>query len=118
MEIAWPRILPVIISILVIIGVAIAREQSKTLAAILSTMPINVALATWIIYSGAENDLTARVQFTEGMLIGIFPTVLFLVVVWLTMRSGWGLLAVLAAGYATWGTALFLLMRLRELIRF
>ena len=47
---ALRQILPVIVSILIIIAVAILRNYSKTLAAIFATMPINIPLSLWIIY--------------------------------------------------------------------
>ncbi len=118
MEIAWQRILPVIVSIVVIIGVAIIRQYSKTLAAVTATMPINIPLAMWIVFSGSENDSQTRIEFSEGMLVGIFPTVLFLAVVFLTTRAGWTLVPTLILGYAVWGIALLLLLGLRRLVGF
>lgn len=118
MEIAWQRVLPVIVSILVIIAVAIVRQYSKTLAAITATMPINIPLAMWIVFSGSENDPQTRIDFTEGMLTGIFPTVIFLIVIFLTTRAGWTLIPTLIAGYIVWGAALLLLLGLRRMIGF
>ncbi len=116
MVIAWERILPVIVSIGVIIGVAILREYSKTLAAITATMPINVPLTMWIVYSTTENDTAGRVQFVEGLLLGIAPTVVFLIVVWLVARAGWALVPTIAAGYSGWGIALLLVFALRRIL--
>lgn len=116
MEIAWPRVLPVIVSILVILAVAVLREYSKTFAAIAATMPINVPLALWIAFSAGDVDQTARTAFAQGLLIGIFPTVLFLVVAWLAVRAGWALIPTIAAGYAVWGIALLALLGLQRLL--
>lgn len=118
MEIAWQRVLPVAVSIVVIIAVAIIRQYSKTLAAITATMPINIPLAMWIVFSGSENDAQTRIEFSEGMLVGIFPTVLFLAVVFLTTRAGWSLVPTLVAGYVIWGIALLLLLGVRRLLGF
>jgi hypothetical protein len=107
------RLLPVVVSIGVILAVAIIRDHSKTLAAITATMPINVPLALWIIFSG-DQDQTARIAFSEGLLLGIFPTVLFLVVSWLVVRAGWSLIPTLVAGYLAWGVALGALMLVRR----
>ncbi|MBZ0297449.1 MAG: hypothetical protein K8L99_33125 [Anaerolineae bacterium] len=114
MEIVWPRVLPVIISIFVIIAVAVLREYSKTFAAIAATMPINVPLALWIAFSAGDVDQTARIAFAQGLLLGIFPTVLFLIVAFLTVRSGWGLVPTIIAGYIAWGAALLVLLGVRH----
>jgi hypothetical protein len=113
MPIAWERILPVVISIVIIITVAILRDQSKTLAAIMATMPINITLALWIV-TGAEADQNARALFSQGLLIGIFPTVLFLLVTWFVIRSGWPLLPTLIAGYAAWGLLMGVILFVRR----
>lgn len=114
MQIAWPRVLPVFVSILVIIAVAILREYNKTFAAIAATMPINIPLALWIAFSANDTDQPAREQFAEGLLIGIVPTLLFLGVVWLTVRAGWKLVPTIAAGYAVWGVALLLVLAVQR----
>ncbi len=44
MTIDWSRVTPVLISIGIIIGIAILRQYSKTIAAIAATMPINIPL--------------------------------------------------------------------------
>jgi hypothetical protein len=113
MPIAWERILPVMISIGIIITVAILRDYSKTLAAITATMPINVVLAMWIVFS-SEPDQTARIAFSQGLLIGIIPTVLFLIVAWMLIRSGWALLPTLIGGYAAWGLLMGIILFMRR----
>jgi hypothetical protein len=115
MTIDWQRIAPVIVSIIVIIAVAVLRNYSKTFAAIAATMPINVPLALWIVFAG-DDDLTIRTTFTEGMLIGIFPTAVFLAVAWIVVRAGWSLIPVLIVGYIAWGVSLAALLLLRRMI--
>ena len=111
--IAWERVLPVLVSIGVILLVAVLREHSRTFAAIAATMPINVPLALWIVFS-ADNNPTSRTAFAEGLLIGILPTVLFLIVSWLVVRAGWPLIPTLIAGYAAWGIGLGTLLLIRR----
>jgi hypothetical protein len=111
MEIIWPRVLPVIVSILIIITVAVVREYSRPLAAVLATMPINIPLALWLVYSGPGGDME---PFTRALLINILPTLVFLLIVWLAARAGWGLLPMLATAYAGWGVGLGLVLILRQ----
>jgi hypothetical protein len=107
---------PVIVSILIIIAVAIVRAHSRTAAAVLATMPINVPLAMWVVYSGAGGDRTIMAQFTQSMLIAIGPTVFFILAVWLAARAGWGLASMLAAGYLVWGLGLGAALLLRQFL--
>jgi hypothetical protein len=116
MSIHWRDVGPVIVSILIIIAVAVVRAHSRTAAAILATMPINVPLAMWVVYSGVEGDRAAMTQFTQSMLIAIFPTVVFMLVVSLAARAGWRLLPMLAVGYGVWGACLGLTLGMRHLL--
>jgi hypothetical protein len=109
------RILPVIISIIIIILVAILRYYSPRVAAITATMPINIPLALWVVYSGTQGDKATMIEFSEGMLLGILPTIIFLIVTWLLLRAGWQLIPVIGSGYAAWGVALFAAFMLRNL---
>jgi hypothetical protein len=113
MEIAWQRVLPVIVSVLIIIAVAILREYSKTLAAVVSTMPINIPLALWLVYSGGT-DSAGLETFARALFINIFPTIGFLLVAWLLVRAGWGLLPVLAASYGAWVVGIGMVLALRQ----
>ncbi|MFO7322186.1 MAG: hypothetical protein DIU68_010675 [Chloroflexota bacterium] len=115
MTIDWQRVLPVLVSIGIIVAVAILRQYSKTFAAIAATMPINVPLALWIIYSGAPDDQSGLLRFFETMIVGLPPTFLFIVVAYIAARAGWGLLPMLGAGYLAWGIALALMLPLRAL---
>lgn len=113
MSIEWGRALPVIVSILIIIAVAVLRQYSRTFAAIAATMPINIPLALWIIYD--RSDRAGNAEFFETLLIGLPATMLFILAAWLAARAGWGLLPVILVGYAAWGVALLLGLWLKTL---
>ncbi len=116
MEIAWGRVLPVIVSIIIIITIAILREYSKTLAAIASTMPINLPLGLWLVYgSSAKAEIE---PFTRSLMLNLVPTFAFVVIAWLASRAGWKLVPMVVAGYAGWGVGLFMLMLLRRAVGF
>lgn len=112
MQIVWGRVLPVIVSITLILIIAVLREYSKTLAAIASTMPINIPLGMWIVYSGT--DTAGMEQFTRALLINIWPTIVFLVIAWLMARAGYGVLAMIVVGYIGWGIGLGIMLLLRQ----
>lgn len=113
MEIAWGRLAPVILSILIILLVAILREHSRTLASIVATMPINIPLALWIVASG-DGSAAGLPAFAQALFINIWPTVVFLLVAWLAARAGWGLLPVVIAGYVGWGASLGIVLLVRQ----
>ena len=107
-------ILPVLLSIIVIILVAVLEKQSKFIAAVTATMPIGATLALWIVYSANSGDQETMERFGRGLLIGVIPSIGFLVATWLASRAGLRLLPVLLVGYATWGVGLGLILIARK----
>jgi len=97
------KALPVVTSILIILVVAIVRERSRTLAAIMSTMPINMALALWIVLGSTPQSTSSSVSFVRSLLVGLVPSFAWLIVVYITLRVGWSLVAAIVAGYSIWG---------------
>jgi hypothetical protein len=116
MTIDWQRILPVVVSILIIISVAVVRQFSKTLAPILATMPINIPLALWIVYSAEDGSPSTMEQFNRDLLINILPTIVFMVIAWQAARAHWGLLPMIGAGYLGWALSLGALLLVRRLM--
>ena len=108
-------ILPVVASIAIIILVAIIEKQSKLIAALTAVMPIGATLALWIVSSSAGSDQPTMERFSKGLLLGILPSVLFVLVAWIAFRAGLKLTRVLLVGYAVWGvgTGAILLLRSR-----
>lgn len=104
---------PVLLSILTIVLVAILEKQSKLFAALTATMPLTAPLALWIVYSSNAGEKTAVTQFSLSLLLGVLPTFAFLVTVWLTARAGMKFLPMILAGYSVWaaGATLLYLMR-------
>ena len=80
--------LPVVLSIIVIILVAVLEKQSKLFAAITATMPLAAPLALWIVYSSSGGDKEAVSSFSLSMFLGFLPTLAFIVTVWLAARAG------------------------------
>ena len=106
--------LPVVLSIVVIILVAILEKQSKLFAALAATMPLATPLALWIVSSSNAGDKTAVTQFSLSLLLGIVPTLAFLVTVWLAARSGMKLVPMILAGYGVWAAGAAILYVLRN----
>jgi hypothetical protein len=104
--------LPVITSIAIIIGVALLRERSRTLAAILATMPINIPLALWVIFGLSDYTKRDAELFVQSLLPGIIATTVWIVVVLMAVRWGANLLPAVLIGYAAWGALLTVFIRL------
>ena len=115
MNVNWGQVGPVLVSMGIIVLIALLRAVSKTAAAITATMPINIALALWIVYAAEGADPSAVVRFTESMFAGVAATAVFMGAVWLAARAGWGLVPMLLSGYLAWGVTLALIFGLRQL---
>ncbi len=106
------KTIPVITSIAIIIGVAILRDRSKTLAAILATMPINIPLALWVVFGLGDHEQRDVEAFVRALLPGIVATTVWIAIVFLALRYGVRLLPAVLIGYAVWGALIALFIRL------
>lgn len=111
-------ILPVLLSIVVIILVAVLEKQSKFAAAITATMPIGATLALWIVYSANSGDQETMKEFSTGLLLGIIPSIGFLFTAWFASRAGLKLVPLLLVGYAVWGALIGAIVVVRRLFEF
>jgi hypothetical protein len=107
-------ILPVVLSIIVIILVAVLEKQSKLFAALTATMPLAAPLALWIVYSSNSGDKTSVSQFSLSLLLGSLPTLAFLIAIWLAARAGMRLIPMILTGYGVWATGASILYLLRN----
>jgi hypothetical protein len=100
--------LPVAASIIVILLVAYLREQSRTLAAILATMPINIPLALWVVFGAGEPRQEDVAAFVRALLPGIIATTLWIAIVAALLHYGVRLLPAIGVGYAVWAVLIAL----------
>jgi hypothetical protein len=110
------NILPVAISILIIIGVAVLEKQSKLVAAITATMPIKVPLSLWVVYVASSKPAEAMHEYSKGLMIGIIPTLGFIIAAWLAARAGLKIIPILAVGYGVWGLGVGLTFLFRSVL--
>jgi hypothetical protein len=104
------KALPVITSIGIILLVAFLRDRSKTLAAILATMPINIPLGLWVVFGGNESQ-QAELLFVRALVPGLAATMLWVVAVYVLVRMGFSLWVGIAGGYVVWGLLMFIFIR-------
>jgi hypothetical protein len=66
-------------------------------------MPLTAPLALWIVYSANAGEKTAVTNFSLSLLLGLLPTLAFLITVWLAARAGMKLAPMILTGYSVWG---------------
>jgi hypothetical protein len=110
------EILPVLISVLVIIAIAVLEKQNKTVAALTAAMPLTASLAIWIVYSSSGGERLAMSEFTFGLIMGLIPTLGFAVAAWLAARAGMKLVPIMLTGYGTWAVGTVLLLGIRKIL--
>lgn len=107
-------IIPVVLSIVVIILVAVLEKQSKLFAALTATMPLTAPLALWIVYSSNAGEKTAVENFSLSLMLGLLPTIAFLITIWFAARAGMKLVPMILTGYSVWGIGALILYLLRN----
>lgn len=96
------RIYQLLLSFVVITAIAVLSERSRPLAAIVSSMPVNLALALWFVYNNTGGDRVLSAEFCRMALCSLIATACFLLACWFALQRGWSLRWVLALGYAVW----------------
>lgn len=96
------RAVPVLVSVLVIILVAVVQERSRHLAAIIATMPVTAPLAMWIVFSASRGDQRQTADFVGSMIIGAVASLVFILACWFALRQQWGSPLTLAVGGVAW----------------
>jgi len=111
-----PTLLPLVLSFLVLTAVMVLQRSSRLAAALTATMPLTIPLALWIVAAGDQDDPQVMPEFTRGLLWSIWPTVLFVVVIWAASRAGWRLAPTIGAGYLAWGLGVVAILGARRVI--
>ncbi len=116
MHIDVAKNLPVVVSILIIIAVAVLRNYSRSLTAIAAVMPLNIPLGMWLVYAGADDKQATMTEFTGVLLVNIIPTLIFMIIAWQGAKAGWPLGRVLVVGYAAWALSLAAVFAVRRVV--
>ena len=110
------RVLPVIVSVVVIIGIAFINQYSKSFAAIFTTLPVKITLAVWIVYSAEQGNAKELSEFSTGLLAGIIPNVMYIIGIWMAARADYGLVQMLLSGAVLWAITLMVTLGIRQLV--
>ncbi len=96
------RVVPVVLSVLIIVLVAVVQERSRHLAAIIATMPLTAPLAMWIVFSATQGDHRQTADFAASMFVGVVASFVFLLACWFGFRQQWSFPLVLVFGSTIW----------------
>src|SRR6185503_18203513 len=96
------RVVPVVLSVLIIVLVAVVQERSRHLAAIIATVPLTAPLAMWIVFSATQGDHRQTADFAASMLVGLVASFVFVLACWVGFRQQWSFPVVLVFGSTIW----------------
>jgi hypothetical protein len=96
------RVVPVLLSVLIIVLVAAVQEHSRYLAAIATAMPLTAPLAMWIVFSASGGDHRQPADFVGSMVVGVGATFVFVLACWFGLRQEWSFLATMTVASAIW----------------
>ncbi|HYN89235.1 MAG TPA: hypothetical protein VER55_11920 [Ardenticatenaceae bacterium] len=77
-----------LIAIAIITLVTLVSQSSQRLAGIISTMPVNITVGLWVVYSVGGSRPQATAPLALAMLWGLIPTMLFTATCWYLLRRG------------------------------
>ena len=96
------RVIPVAVSVLVIILVAVVQDRSRYLASLIATMPLTAPLAMWIVFSASGGEQREMADFVASLVVGSIATLIFVVACWVGFRQAWGFGATLTIAAVVW----------------
>ena len=95
-----------VVSGIVIIVVNLIARRSPSLAGVIVGFPVLTLLSTfWLVIDGESSETIGT--FLTGVLWGLIPTFVFLVVIAVSLRSGVNLPLAIGAGAVAWAATLF-----------
>jgi hypothetical protein len=103
------KVLPVVVSIVIIVLVAVVQERSRHLAAILAVMPLTIPLAAWIVFAASGGDHRQTAQFVRSLIATSAATVIWVVACWYGLHRQWPFPLVIAFAFGVWGASVALL---------
>jgi uncharacterized membrane protein (GlpM family) len=96
------RVLPVALSVVIIVLIAVVQERSRYLGAIIATMPLTAPLAMWIVFAASRGDQRQTADFVGSMVIGFVGGLVFVLVCWVGLRREWGFVPTVAVAMVVW----------------
>ncbi|EPZ41021.1 DUF3147 family protein [Alicyclobacillus acidoterrestris] len=100
----------VLISALVIAAVTTISKQFPTLGGWIAALPIiSLLSALWLVFGHQSSEDVAR--FFTGVLRGLLPTAILLVVTVICLRRGTSFMGALGIAIVAWGASSYILIK-------
>ena len=109
------KLIPVVVSVVIIVLVAVVQERSRELAAIAAVMPLTIPLAVWIVFSARGGDHHQTAEFVGSMFAAYVPTLVFVAALWYGFRHVWPFPLVIVLAFAVWAALVALPFLVRRL---
>ncbi len=97
-----PRIVPILLSTLMITMVSLLGKRFTSLSGVLATMPLLIPLSIWAFYEANGRDYLATARLVTAMLPGIILTASFVVYARFFIGRGLPIYLVIGLGYLGW----------------
>ncbi len=94
--------LKLLITNVIIISCTLIGKKFPSLGGLIATMPLTSLLVLIWLHSDDPGNHRLMVSYTEGVLWGIIPTILFFAVAYFCFNKQFSLPLALAAGFSVW----------------
>ncbi|MRR58769.1 MAG: DUF3147 family protein [Deltaproteobacteria bacterium] len=95
-------VLKLLLTNVVIIACVLTGKKFPSLAGLIATMPLTSLIVLIWLHSDNPGDYRLLTLYTEGVLWGIIPTILFFAVAYLCFTRQLSLPLTLSAGFGVW----------------
>ena len=95
-------------AMVILVIVAFIGERYRNIAGLLTSMPLQIPLAMWIVYTSTGGQSEQTAQFARAAFYGIVPTAMFCLTCWLVLAKGWPFPRVVMTAYGVWLVSTFI----------
>ncbi len=92
----------IVISLLIITIASEIGKRFPTLSGLIATMPLTTLIVMFWIYYENEGNYTLLTKYITGVIFGIFPSMLFFIVFYISLTKGLSFYLSLLLSFFTW----------------
>lgn len=90
------------LAMVILFVVAFIGERYRNVAGIVTSMPLQIPLAMWIVYTSTGGNTEQTAEFARAAFYGIIPTAVFCAVCWFVLAKSWPFPRVVLMAYGIW----------------
>ncbi|MBW1614970.1 MAG: DUF3147 family protein [Deltaproteobacteria bacterium] len=91
------------VSLIIILTASAISKKYPSIAGLIAVMPLTGALVLIWVYLENRGETTIMQNFAKGALLGLLPTILFFIAVFLCFKKEMPLYIVLPVSFGIWG---------------